>query len=87
MLTIDVMFADEAAFDRVVASDALAPQRIARIYDTDPATVMSVLRDALTVEVSFPRDVPSGSLGDDDVYGCQYMWRLAIAEIDAGAKA
>src|SRR4051812_31427166 len=82
MLTIDVMFADAAAFDRAMASGLLDPARVAAMYDRDPATVSSfVLRDALTIKISFPRDVPSGSWGDSDVYGCQYMWRLAGAEL------
>lgn len=87
MLTIDVMFADVAAFDRVAASGVLAPARVAQLYERDSATVASfALRDALTIKVSFPRDVSSGSFGDSDVYGCQYMWRLAGADLgDGGA--
>ena len=88
MLTIDIMFADVATFDRVVASGALAPERVAVTYGADPATIRSfLLRDALTIKVSFPRDVPSGSLGDSDVYGCQYMWRLAATDIADGGAA
>ena len=83
MLTIDVMVDDGATFDRVVESGVLDPRRIAEVYGADPAAIMSfVLRDALTVKISFPRDVPSGSFGDSDVYGCQYMWRLAAIDVD-----
>jgi hypothetical protein len=83
MLTIDVMFADRASFDRVTRCGALAPERIASVYGTDVAGIRSfVLPDALTVKISFPREVASGSLGDSDVYGCQYMWRLAAAEVE-----
>lgn len=82
MLTIDIMFADAATFDRVVASGALTPERVAVTYGADSAAIKSfLLRDALTIKVSFPRDVPSGSPGDSDVYGCQYMWRLAATDI------
>ena len=83
MLTIDVMVADSATFDRVVASGALDRGRIAAVYGVDPAAILRFeLRDALTVKISVPRDVPSGAVGDSDVYGCQYMWRLAGVDID-----
>jgi len=84
MLTIDVMVADAATFDRVVESGVLDPANIAGIYGADPGTIMRfVLRDALTIKISFPRDVASGSVGDSDVYGCQYMGRLAGVDVDA----
>jgi hypothetical protein len=87
MLTIDVMFADGAAYDRVAASRALTVERIESLYAVDASAVMVFpLRDALTVKISFPRDVPSGSPGDSDVYGCQYMWKLAALEIPEGRR-
>jgi len=86
MLTVDVMFADRASFERVNASGALSRNRIATLYAVEPGKIMIfVLPDALTVKLSFPRDVPSGSLGDSDVYGCQYMWRLAAADAPEAA--
>jgi hypothetical protein len=82
MLTIDVLFADRETFDRINATGALSVERVAKLYSVDPDRILAfVLPDALTVKLSFPRDVPSGSLGDSDVYGCQYMARLAGAEI------
>jgi hypothetical protein len=85
MLTLDVLFADRASFDRVIASGALSRERIAVLYEVSPEKVSAfVLPDALTVKLSFPRDVPSGSIGDSDVYGCQYMWRLAAADVAEG---
>jgi hypothetical protein len=86
MLTIDVMFAEATTFDRVARSGVLAAPRVAQIYGADPAAILTFeLREALTIKISFPRDVPSGSIGDSDVYGCQYMWRLATTEVDLGA--
>jgi len=84
MLTLDVLFDDGAAFDRVAASGVLSPDFVAALYGV-PADVVRTyhLRDALTIKVSFPRRSPSGSFGDDDVYGCQYMARLAAQPLDA----
>jgi hypothetical protein len=82
MLTVDVLFADRETFDRVTRSGALAPERIGTLYGVAVDKIMSfTLPEALTVKLSFPRDVPSGSRGDHDVYGCQYMWRLAASEV------
>ena len=80
MLTLDVMFRDRATLDRVVATGMFDARNIGRLYGVPAAVVTTfVLPAALTVKISFQRDVPSGALGDSDVYGCQYMARLAGA--------
>jgi hypothetical protein len=33
--------------------------------------------DVLAIKISFPRPIPSGGEDDNDIYGCQYMARLA----------
>jgi hypothetical protein len=82
VLTIDVLFPDRAAFDRAVGSGVLQPERVAALYGTDLTHVRYFeLPDVLAVKISFPRPQPSGSVGDSDVYGCQYMARLVEQEV------
>lgn len=86
VLTIDVLFPDRASFDRVVAGGALGRERIAALYGADAATVRCFpLPDVLAIKVSFPRPVPSGAIGDSDIYGCQFMAPLAALDVPAGA--
>jgi hypothetical protein len=82
ILTIDVLFPDRAAFDRAVRSGVLHPSRVAKAYGADRAQIRYFeLPDVLALKISFPRPEPSGSVGDSDVYGCQYMARLAELEV------
>ncbi len=84
ILTIDVLFPDRAAFDTAVRSSVLEPERIAHLYGVDVGQIRYFeLPDVLAVKISFPRPEPSGSVGDSDVYGCQYMARLASIEVPA----
>lgn len=85
MLTLDVLFDDTASFDQVAGAGVLAPACVAALYKVPETDVrLFHLRDALTIKISFPRPSPSGSFGDDDVYGCQYMARLAAQPLHAG---
>ncbi len=85
MLTLDVLFDDTASFDQAAGVGVLAPAFIATLYDVPEASVrLFHLRDALTIKISFPRKSPSGAFGDDDVYGCQYMARLAAQPLRIG---
>ena len=87
MLTLDVLFTDAASFERVLASGLLDRPSIADLFRVSPETIRHfALRDALTIKISFPREVPSGSPGDSDVYGCQYMSRLAALRVDERAR-
>lgn len=82
MLTIDVLFADRRTFDLVAASGALAPDRVASLYGVPRDDIRHFdLPDVLAVKISFPRPTVSGSIGDSDIYGCQFMAPLAGLEL------
>jgi len=81
-LTIDVMFEDPEAYERVQASGALAADRIARIYAVTEETVSAFRADAaLAIKISLPRPTPSGSLRDTDIFGGQFHSPLVRLEI------
>lgn len=70
-LTLDLMFADRAAYDLACASPALTVDRVAALYRADAALVRVIhFHEALAIKISMPRQV-AGSPGDTDVYGAQ----------------
>ena len=81
-LTIDLVLPDEAGFRRVLGAEALAPARIAALYDVPACSVRVVpFERVLTIKVTLPRPVGSGAPGDRDVYGCQQHFPLADVEV------
>ncbi len=86
-VTIDLMFDDEAAYRRVLASPALAPERIAALYGASAEQVRIVPFDRVrAIKVCMPRrwgSHGSGSAFDRDVYGAQQHGLLADQEVDA----
>lgn len=82
-LTIDLMFSDEATFDRVRRAPAFRAERIAKLYDV-PAMAVRILpfRTVLAIKVSFPRTFGGcGAPGDRDVYGSQQHFPLGDMEV------
>lgn len=81
-LTLDVVFADRATFERVKAAGVLGPELIARLYHVSPADVLFTVYDAgYAFKATLPRRIPAGDLGDTDVYGAQQHAPLLDVEI------
>lgn len=81
-VTIDLVFAERADYDRVLASAALRPEAIAALYGVAPAAVAVRPFAAIrTIKVALPRRFSSGSPGDSDVYGSQQHFPLAAIEV------
>ena len=77
-LTFDVMFDTQSIYVRVKKSRVLTPEKIADLYGVDVESVSIVFYDIVTsLKVTIRRRIPSGSLGDNDVYGCQQQFALA----------
>lgn len=72
-LTLDVIFDDEAAFQRVSASNVLARERIAELYaiDVSDVTDHTIYPEGRAIKATIVRATSSGSVEDADVYGCQ----------------
>ena len=72
VLTLDLLFNDEAGFKAACASQALTAERIAQLY-SQPASKVEVLPypPALAIKIVMPRRIVSGDPGDSDVYGAQ----------------
>ena len=71
-LTIDVVFDSPELYQRVKATGVLGPALFARLYGVRPDQVLFTPYDAASAfKATLPRLLPSGEVGDTDVYGCQ----------------
>jgi uncharacterized protein DUF4387 len=81
-LTIDIMFDNEAAYQRVRDSAIVNQTAVARMFGREPGEVIMVNHDAaMAIKVSFPRPQSSGSKYDSDVYGGQQYAPLLSLEV------
>lgn len=72
LLTLDLFMNDAQAYQRALASDALQPQALARLYGVPPGSVTRHLLPELhAIKFSLPRAVCAGTPGDGDLYGAQ----------------
>jgi Domain of unknown function (DUF4387) len=75
LITIDLMFADTATFERVVASEAVTSASVAARYRLKPDVIDVVaFPKAKAIKITLPRlwgTRGAGSPGDRDVYGAQ----------------
>lgn len=71
-LTLDVLFHDAETFERVRKSGRITPEVIAGLYSVRPEDILfTEYPPALAYKATIPRRIPSGAVGDTDVYGAQ----------------
>jgi hypothetical protein len=81
-LTIDIMFDSLAMFEKVHATGCINPSLIATLYGVRVEDVLfTVYPPALAYKATIPRRIPSGAVGDTDVYGAQQHALLLDLEI------
>ena len=81
-LTVDIVFGDAETFERVRASGVLCADLFARLYSVSPEDVLfTAYEPGRAFKASFPRLVPSGDIGDTDVYGAQQHAPVLDVEI------
>jgi hypothetical protein len=82
-LTFDIIMKTAADYQRVVQSPLLTADRIAALYGVAPADVAIIPYPQVhAVKVTIPRAVPSGDIGDTDVYGAQQHVPLMLLDLD-----
>lgn len=75
-ITFDLIFPNRETMEYV--KKRLDPAQIAAAYDADPKTVQIIPYGVVnSIKITFPRRHISGSLADDDIYGCQQHGPLA----------
>nr|WP_318384989.1 DUF4387 domain-containing protein [uncultured Enterobacter sp.] len=72
-LVLDILFKDQRDYLAVKASGQFTPELIAGLYHVEPSQVHRIVwfDPANAVKVVMPRDIVSGNIGDNDVYGAQ----------------
>jgi uncharacterized protein DUF4387 len=81
-LTFDIMFADQASYDRVKNSGVLKQASFAKLYGCPEEKVRFFQCDnALAFKFSIPRPLTQGEPGDGDMHGGQQFVPLMDVEI------
>jgi hypothetical protein len=71
-LTLDVMFATDADYQRVAQSPALSREAVAALYRVSPEDVTVYPYPAgRAIKLVLARQIMAGDPGDSDVYGAQ----------------
>lgn len=72
LLTIDLFFDDAQAYALAAASERLAPDAVAALYQRAPGDVHRYLLPSIhAIKYAMPRRICAGNPGDGDVYGAQ----------------
>lgn len=81
-LTFDIIFHDHESYEKVVQSNILSKERIAKIYGCDAEQVQLFEYEKVSsIKVSIPRQYPSGDIYDTDVFGAQQHVPLMMLEL------
>ncbi|MBE6969084.1 MAG: DUF4387 domain-containing protein [Ruminococcaceae bacterium] len=72
-LTLDVLFKEQSDFERVVAAGVINRELIMKLYSVKAEDVMDIIAfpQAKAIKATIVRPMPSGALGERDVYGAQ----------------
>lgn len=83
-LTLDIIFKERAIYEKVCNAGQFTPERIAALYGISPQSVLAIIRfePAKAIKINLKRPVPSGGLGDTDIYGAQQHAPLLGMELE-----
>ena len=72
-LTLDVLLKDQEMFDRIREAGIINKAVIAKLYRIPEEDVLSIVYfpNAKAIKATIVRPLPSGALGERDVYGAQ----------------
>ena len=75
-ITFDLIFTDRESMLYVLK--ALTKEQVAEAYAVDVARIDIIAYEVVnSIKITFPRKNISGSLADNDIYGCQQHMPLA----------
>ena len=83
-LTFDVIFKDFETYERVKAAQAINKEVFSSIYGIEEKEILHLVYfdPAKAVKVTICRPIPSGALGETDVYGAQQLAPLMALEVE-----
>lgn len=72
-LTLDVLLKDQQMFEKLRQADVINKKVIAQLYQIPETDVISIVYfpNARAIKATIVRPLPSGALGERDVYGAQ----------------
>ena len=72
-LTLDVMLKEQEMFEKLRKADVINKKTIAELYKIRSEDVISIVYfpNAKAIKATIVRPLPSGALGERDVYGAQ----------------
>lgn len=75
-ITFDLIFPDDASFEEIKAK--LTKEMISKAYDVEVEMIDIIFYGVVkSIKITFPRKNISGSVLDNDIYGCQQHMPLA----------
>src|ERR1700676_1884398 len=85
-ITFDVIFPDKQSYDLVRRSGALSREAICRLYGVPGSRISDHVEfePGLAIKFTIYRKVPSGSVGDADIFGSQQYGPLLGIEVPVG---
>ena len=85
-ITFDVLFSDENTYQRTKQTGVISPQLFARLYNVPVEECDFLTFDAAyAFKCTILRPIPSGDVGDTDVYGAQQ--HAPLLEVDIPLEA
>lgn len=72
-LTLDVLLQSDEMFEKLRAADMINKTSIAKLYGLPEEDVLSIVYfpNARAIKATLVRPLPSGAMGERDVYGAQ----------------
>ena len=85
-ITFDIIFPDRESYRRVLATEAITRESIAKLYGIPVSRISDfvLFEPANAIKFTLYRLRPSGSPGDWDILGCQQYGPLLDIEIPDG---
>lgn len=84
-ITLDIVFPDQATYQRIKKSGLINPALINTLYRLEPGQLTDFVEfdPGCAIKATFRRSVSAGSVGDADVYGAQQHAPLLNIRIPA----
>ena len=83
-LTLDVLLKEDAMFTKLKQADIINTKTIADLYRIPESDVLSIVwfSNARAIKATIVRSLPSGAMGERDVYGAQQHAPLVNFEFE-----
>lgn len=83
-LTLDVILKEQETFDKMREKEIINPSVIAKLYQIPEADVLGIVYfpNAKAIKATIVRPLPSGAMGERDVYGAQQHAPLVNFEFE-----